>query len=277
MNKAFRIAPFIGCIGAVVYGCSAANGPLTPLTEKPTGRLVMQSVLPLTAIQIQEQGADFPEKVKKYGWNITNEGLVKEAFVSGVQLTNGSKQGITDEKGYFHLDGNTDSITVVGDGRKASRMLSRSTATSPMWKIAIPLGCKCTHAGKCGIEAGKKCCGGGGMDNKSNCCKVKTRSEAPPETPEGDENDDSQPGPDPNACLDYNGPLGNNQNLPPGSVQGIINFVGSDCDQAFYLGQCWIDLQPGQNCVARLGPGGCSNTFTSPVRGVGSFLHFQGD
>lgn len=52
-------------------------------------------------------------------------------------------------------------------------------------------------------------------------------------------------------CNDFNGPLGNGQN-DQGGVQGVLNFIGSDCDRAMAKGLCWDEHSNNM--------GGCYNT-----------------
>ena len=46
-------------------------------------------------------------------------------------------------------------------------------------------------------------------------------------------------------CLDYNGPYGNQRNYSRRYWRSWVNFIGSDCDVAFFAAQCWRDVSGG--------------------------------
>ncbi len=58
-------------------------------------------------------------------------------------------------------------------------------------------------------------------------------------------------------CIDYNGPLGNQQNDEKG-IQEVINFLGSDCNIAVVMGLCWGEHGQGKSCYRTHGEKICT-------------------
>lgn len=246
--------------GVLVTGWSGigakavAQGQVEP--EAPSGRALVTQRVRLTRAQSARLPRAFARTAALTGWRQRGDGYVSTGPLAYAELTNGRVSVFTDGDGYFPLpEGGPAGLRVVirGTGRAVGSREARRSQELPLEELAgeelaaiqeavpptterVPGAAARSATATLGLEVPfLDCC----FRNSPARGSVSARNAMD------------------GRCLDYNGVWTDGGNYPRSDWRAFRNFVGSDCDLAFFRAGCWRDHFSG-GCWAVHGAGGCS-------------------
>lgn len=215
------------CLGVLLTSCGqdGSENPVKPGTGE--GVLLVSKFSPMTQAEMDSIPPEVMALAHEHGWYHVSGGM--EQLGPGINLTvrSGNLRVVTDGAGKFQLLGIEPhaAIKVFAGEQEITDLPLEVT-----WEDG-----RCTA--------------------KLHYSLVQKRAHQHHGSPQ------IGPGPgDSIRCLDYNGPYGNQINYSHWYWRAWVNYVGSDCDLAFYQAACYLDnITPwgpcdGQhNCSATIG------------------------
>lgn len=214
--------------GLLIVSCSQDGQRETPLNPKlGEGTVLVSKFSPITQAEMDSIPPDVMTAAMQHGWLHVTDGMEQFGPGSNLTIRFGDHQAVTDEAGKFQLQGIASHITprvFAGDQEITNLPLEVTWENDRCTvKLRYSLTEKRNHHHSAAPQAG--------------------------------------PGPgDAIRCLDYNGPYGNQVNYSHWYWRAWANYVGSDCDLAFFQAACYLDnttpwgpCDGQRNCSAAIG------------------------